>query len=155
VGTSFAACGVAGGPILDAAFEDIFGHFAEPHAWIVYPDVEPALERLRAIGTTLAVVSNFDGRLAPLLAAKGLAHHFSAIVVSSEHGAAKPDPVIFRVALRACDADPRSTLHVGDSVDHDLRGAREAGLVALLIDRDATADAHTISSLLDLPARLG
>lgn len=155
VGNAFGACGVAPGPALDAAFAEIFAHFAAPRAWRVYHDVVPALEQLRRREVALAVVSNFDARLVALLEGSGLASYFSAVIASSEHGAAKPAPAIFHAALRACHAEPHSTLHVGDSLELDLRAARAAGLSAVRIDRDAAPDADTLDGLLGLLVRLG
>lgn len=56
--------------------------------------------------------------------------HLTAIVVSAEVGAIKPDVRIFRVAERALgmeDAPAGSILHVGDDPRADVAGARRAG----------------------------
>jgi putative hydrolase of the HAD superfamily len=95
--------------------------------YAVLPGVPEALSRLRARGLELAVVGNWDSRLAEHLERLGLAPFFSAIVSSGEAGAAKPDPRPFRIALERLKIEPERALHVGDSqVDED--GARAAGL---------------------------
>lgn len=154
VENAFSACGVARGPRLERAFGEMFAHFASPRAWRAYHDVVPTLDRLRADGIRLAVVSNFDGRLDPVLAGLDLSRRFDAIIASSRQGAAKPAAAIFHAALRACGEEPFAALHVGDSLALDVEGARLAGLAALRIDRNGVADADTLVTLLDLPSRL-
>ena len=93
---------------------------------------------LRGRGLGLAVVSNFDSRLPPLLDALGLAPFFDAVACSGAVGAAKPDGAIFAHALAALGVDAHEALHVGDSRVNDYDGARAAGIEALLVDRSMT-----------------
>jgi putative hydrolase of the HAD superfamily len=58
----------------------------------------------------------------------GLAGYFDALIVSGEVGVAKPDPAIFALALRQLGVAPRDALFVGDSPEHDMRGAEAAGM---------------------------
>ena len=62
------------------------------------------------------------------MARSGLETYFSAFVISSVHGIAKPDPRIFRIALETMDVPARETLYVGDSVSSDMAGAAAAGI---------------------------
>ena len=101
-----------------------------------YPEVPDALARLRARGARLAVVSNWDVSLHDVLERTGLRSLVDAVVISAELGAAKPDPTIFRAALARLGAAPGDALHVGDSVEHDVAGARAAGIEAVLVARD-------------------
>ena len=152
---TFARAGVVGqADRLDRAFRTAFDHFAHGSAWRVFADVGPALRTLRGRGLGLAVVSNFDSRLRAVLRELGLAGDLDAVVVSSECGAAKPDRRIFTEALRATGARAESTLHVGDSLEHDVGGARAAGLAALRIDRSRPAAGGTIASLAEVADRL-
>ena len=84
------------------------------------------LAALRARGLRLAVVSNFDGRLLPLLDALGLATRVDAVVPSSRRrGAPSPTPRIFHAALARLGVAPAATLHVGDDLSTDVtRGVR-------------------------------
>ena len=65
-------------------FEQIYGYYERPEAWSITPGAVEALRRLRAAGVRLAVVSNFDTRLRPLLDRLGLTDLFDEIVVSAE-----------------------------------------------------------------------
>lgn len=147
----------------DAAFDAcataLFAHYAEAAAWRVFPDVSPALAALRDAGVRLAVVSNFDARLAPLLDALGLAAAFDHVEYSTGAGAAKPDPAIFHAALRAVGVAASDALHVGDTVVDDVEGARAAGLGAVLVDRARRRpalppDVAVVARLTDVPALL-
>jgi putative hydrolase of the HAD superfamily len=125
-----------------ALFEDLYLHFARPDAWRVYPEVNPALDELRACGLGLGIVSNWDTRLRKVLEDLGLARKVDAVMISSEIGCEKPDPRIFAAALKALGARPDEAVHVGDMPAEDVVGALEAGLGAILVDRtNGAADA--------------
>lgn len=118
----------------DAFFEAAYSHFAEAGVWELFPDVIEVLEALRP-RFDLAVVSNFDGRLRMILEHLGVSQFFSHVFLSSELGADKPDPEIFRRALRLSGARPNETLHVGDDPVRDWQGAEAAGLFVFRLDR--------------------
>ncbi|MCL4179187.1 MAG: HAD-IA family hydrolase [Verrucomicrobia bacterium] len=115
-------------------FPRLYERFADPDAWKIHADVLPTLEALRRDGIRIAVLSNWDDRLRPLLQRLELARFFDPIIVSCEVGAAKPDPAIFRFAASALELPPGLILHVGDDPILDL-AAGHAGLQAVLIDR--------------------
>ena len=121
-------------PLPKAFSVALFEHFAEPEPWLVYPDVIQHLERWREAGLKLAVVSNFDQRLIPLLAALGLEPLLDAVVVSSAVGAAKPEPQPLLQALQLMELEPQQVWHIGDSPE-DEASAKAAGVRCLLIKR--------------------
>jgi len=147
----------ASGPSFDACFDELYGYFATAAAWRVFPDVPDALAALRTRGFRLAVVSNFDARLGPLLEDLGVRRLVDAVVCSSHAGSAKPDPAIFGAALAALDVAASATLHAGDDPVADVLGARAAGLSAVLVCRSGTPpalppDVAAIASLAGLLA---
>jgi putative hydrolase of the HAD superfamily len=101
-----------------------------------YPEVPAVLERLRAEGLRLVVVSNWDVSLHEVLARIGLAPLLDGAIDSAGFGAAKPDPSIFAAALELAGAEPSEALHAGDDLEADYEGARRAGLDAVLVARD-------------------
>jgi putative hydrolase of the HAD superfamily len=118
-----------------------------------YPEVPRTLARLRAAGSRLAIVSNWDISLHDVLERTALRSLVDAVVISAEEGVAKPDPAIFRAALARLGADGGAGLHVGDSLEADVAGARAAGLDAVLVVRDgdaAPAGVRVIHSLAEL-----
>jgi putative hydrolase of the HAD superfamily len=118
-----------------------------------YPEVPRALARLRAGGARLAVVSNWDVSLHDVLERTRLRPLLDAVVISAVAGVAKPDPAIFAVALERLGARAADAVHVGDSVDHDVAGARAAGVAPVFVARDGQPAPHgvrTISTLDEL-----
>jgi putative hydrolase of the HAD superfamily len=118
----------------DNFFEIAYEHFAEAGVWELYPEVVGVLEQLQS-RFQLAVVSNFDGRLRMILEHLGVSKFFSHIFVSSEIGADKPDPEIFRRALKFMKLQPDEALHVGDDPERDWKAATAAGLSIFELDR--------------------
>ena len=119
----------------------------------LYPDTIPTLERLKSDGYTLGLVSNAPPDTAEVIGALGLPRFFKTIVVSGVVGVSKPNPEIFRIALRGAGAEPAETVHVGDVYEADVLGARNAGIIGLLIDRDGSQsglDCPRMSSLTEI-----
>lgn len=97
-------------------------------------DLSPALDRIRAAGVRVAIVSNSEGRLPELLEHTGVAHHFERIVDSHHEGVRKPDPEIFRRALERLGIRSDETIYLGDIPGVDVEGANAAGIAAVLVD---------------------
>lgn len=95
--------------------------------WRVFDDSEPVLEALTQRRIPLAVISNWPPSLEATLIKCGLRRYFSAVVVSGEVGYAKPHPEIFRLAVERLGIPAAQSWYVGDSISHDVRGARSAG----------------------------
>ncbi|MCX5211897.1 HAD family hydrolase [Kitasatospora sp. NBC_00240] len=115
---------------------------------------EPAtltgLDRLRAAGWTVGILSNgvTDVQRAKIRSA-GIHHHVDAVCISEEAGARKPDPAIFRIAAERCGHPlTPSTWMVGNNPATDITGATAAGIRSLWIsaghpwtaDQPATPD---------------
>jgi putative hydrolase of the HAD superfamily len=118
----------------DNFFEIAYEHFAESGVWELYPEVPGVLEQLQ-LRFQLAVISNFDGRLRFILEHLGISKFFAHIFISSEIGADKPDPEIFRRALKLIDLKSNEVLHVGDDPQRDWEAASAAGLSIFRLDR--------------------
>ncbi len=105
----------------------------------VYPDVLPALARLKETGIKLGVISNRTMGGEPFLKEwrnTELAEYFDDIVVSCDVGYMKPHPEIFRIAMRRLEAKPEESMMVGDLLRADVIGAKWAGLTAVWINRE-------------------
>ncbi|HEV3244368.1 MAG TPA: HAD-IA family hydrolase [Chthoniobacterales bacterium] len=118
----------------DNFFEIAYEHFTEAGVWDLYPEVLEVLESL-CPRFQLAVVSNFDGRLRMILEQLGVSKFFKHVFLSSELGADKPDPEIFRRALNLIHLQSNDVLHVGDDPERDWRAATAAGLLIFQLDR--------------------
>jgi putative hydrolase of the HAD superfamily len=76
------------------------------------------------------------------------------VVTPYDAGADKPDPQIFRFALKKAGVIADKTIYIGDQYKVDIMGARGVGITALLIDRyniyTDTTDCPRINSLFEL-----
>ncbi|NET46103.1 HAD-IA family hydrolase [Okeania sp. SIO2B3] len=132
-------------------FRELYNHFATAAPWFVYPDVKPALTKWRDRGIKLAVLSNFDSRLYPVLLDLKLADFFDNVTISTEVGAAKPDRKIFIAALQKCGCAIEEFVHIGDSLTADYEGAINVGIKAFFLSRNTVLqpDKHQFATLLD------
>jgi putative hydrolase of the HAD superfamily len=122
----------------DNFFQIAYEHFAEAAVWELYPEVVDVLGKLQP-RFPLAVISNFDGRLRFILEHLGISKFFAHVFISSEIGADKPDPEIFRRALKFIGVKPNQVLHVGDDPERDWKAAAEAGLSVFKLDRQTNS----------------
>lgn len=129
-----------------AYFETLYAEFTRPHVWEFFPEVPAVLAELRP-KYRLGLISNFDGRLRPILTNLGLADIFDPIIISSEVGADKPDPWIFEQALTLADTSAAEALHIGDDPQSDWQGAADAGLQSFRLHRPETT-LHDLTSFL-------
>ena len=132
---ALAACGVEDPAQLERAEQEWARQ--ERASLRLYPDVLPALEALERDGVRLGMVTNGASVVQRgKLAAVGLADRFDPLVVSSDAGVMKPDPVIFEIALAAAGEPAAETWFVGDNLWHDMPGALEVGIRGLWLSRD-------------------
>lgn len=117
--------------------------------WKIYPDVMPTLASLKEKGYKLAVISNWDSTLLEVLKNVQISRFFDAILASLPLGIEKPNPAIFNQAIQQTGVSPKEALHVGDSWEDDVLGARSAGMSYLYLDRQNPPDSacRRISSL--------
>ncbi len=142
----------------EAALDELQGYHARINLWEVVPDGVPdALERMRAMGLRLAVVSNANGKLKVLFDRMGLSRHFDVMLDSHEEGVEKPDRRLFDIAVERMGARRDEVVHVGDLFSVDVEGARGAGLQAVLLDPldlYVGCDCERVRSLGELAERL-
>jgi HAD superfamily hydrolase (TIGR01509 family) len=147
--------GLALSPATEAALKELAEYHAQHNLWESVPrEVPDALDRLRAAGHRLVVVSNANGTLRKHFARLDLARHFDVLIDSCDEGVEKPDPRFFHLALERVGANAATTIHVGDLFHVDVVGARAAGIEPVLLDvgdlyRDA--DCVRVRSLSALP----
>jgi FMN phosphatase YigB (HAD superfamily) len=128
----------------------------QPSDWVP-GDVAPALQTLRSAGYRLAVLSNRSHSFESLLSDWGLGGYFEFALAAGELAAWKPDPQVFTRAVERMATDPGETMYVGDNYYADVLGARQAGLVPVLLDSESIfpeADCPVIHTLGELPGLL-
>ena len=101
---------------------------------------EPLLRCLQARKHPMAVVTNGSESQRDKIETLDATRYFEAVLISGEVGIAKPDPGIFRQALSRLDAAPGQTVFVGDSMEHDIAGARKAGMMTVYIRKGEVED---------------
>lgn len=143
---------------LHAAAREFHDEHVRANLWSVVPnEVHPALARLRAAGYRLGLISNTEDNLRPVLARTGLDAQFESLVLSSEVGSEKPDPAIFREAMRQMAVSPEHAVFVGDFYSIDVAGARGVGITPILLDArglSADCDMTRVASLTELAGLL-
>ena len=145
------------GPGVDLVSQEMYDDWAQHHHFSLYDDVADALKTLKARGLRLGLISNTHRCLASFQSHFDLDHLISVAVSSSDHGFMKPHPSIFRAALELMGVAAADAVMVGDSLPHDVLGARQAGMHGVLIARGGrrvavAPDVSVIHSLTDLPA---
>jgi HAD superfamily hydrolase (TIGR01549 family) len=95
-----------------------------------FDDVLPGLARLRERFTVGSISNGFAD-----LQTIGLAHHFETSIAAHQFGRAKPDPAIFLAACDALGVTPQQTIYVGDDPILDVQASKNAGLIAVWMNR--------------------
>jgi putative hydrolase of the HAD superfamily len=141
--------------------ETLACHLNEVYLQHRFEDVElfsDALPTLRALHRAYAIGLLSNGNTYPRCV--GLEEFFDFVVFSQDYGFEKPDPRIFEIALQQAGCSNRELVHVGDSLDTDVGGARNSGIASVWLNRTRLETTSTvrpdfeIASLLELPQLL-
>jgi HAD superfamily hydrolase (TIGR01549 family) len=128
------------GPRIDECSREIYCEWAACQHFEMYEDVAPVLQQLFDAGLRIGLISNTHRCLASFQSHFELQGLISATVSSSDHGLMKPHPSIFAAALQLLGVAPEEAVMVGDSLKHDVEGALNVGMGAVLLNRgDAAA----------------
>jgi HAD superfamily hydrolase (TIGR01662 family) len=147
------------GDRLDDCAREIYAEWAACQHFFLYDDVAPVLRALSARGLKLGLISNAHRCLTSFQEHFELRGLISAAVSSSDHGYMKPHPSIFEAALQQAGVEAAESVMVGDSIPHDIEGARRVGMTGVLVHRSddpapRQRDVPTIRSLMELPDML-
>lgn len=117
----------------------------------LYSDVTEVLEQLKQRGIKIGIITNaLQTDLQKIMSKTKLNPNcFDIIVTIDTICRMKPEKEIFDYALNVLNVTPSEALFVGDTVEYDYQGAQNAGLKALLIDREDKVDAN-IEKIRDL-----
>jgi putative hydrolase of the HAD superfamily len=100
------------------------------------PETLAALDRLRAAGLRLGLVSDCSIETPLVWEQTELARRFDTAAFSSVIGVRKPNPDIYRAAYEPLGVDPADCLFVGDGGSRELTGAAALGMRALRLESD-------------------
>jgi HAD superfamily hydrolase (TIGR01509 family) len=110
--------------------------FLDAKKWLrVFPETHSVLSKLKQRGYVLGIISNNTDEIFDRMKSLDLVRYFDTITYSQEAGAEKPDFAPFKLALSRAGRAPHECLHVGDSYEMDVVGARGVGIEPVLVDR--------------------
>ncbi|MDF5751214.1 HAD family hydrolase [Spongiactinospora sp. TRM90649] len=143
---------------LSMSVEELWGRYRArmPYLVVCPPDVLAGLDRLRAAGWAVAIVTNgmADNQLGKIRRT-GLADVVDAWALSGAEGMRKPEAGLFEIAAKRCEVSlDGGGWMVGDNLTADIAGGRAAGLRTIWIDRgtwpgvEHEAD-HVVSDVLE------
>jgi len=146
------------GEHVDACAREMYLEWAACHHFHLYDDAEAVLRELAARQLKIGLISNSHRSLDDFVEHFQLHGLVAAAVSSAEHGYLKPHPSIFEAALSQAGVEARASLMVGDSLTHDVQGARAVGMRGVLLHRHEgplpDVDVPVIRNLTDLPPLL-
>ncbi len=96
-----------------------------------FDDVLPALNALQR-HYMMGILSN--GNTYPERC--GLAGYFQFVVLAQDYGIRKPDPRLFEITIERAGCAKHQLLHVGDSFQNDIIGAKQAGVRSVWLNRE-------------------
>jgi putative hydrolase of the HAD superfamily len=148
------------GPAVSLVARELYGQWAEDRHFHLYDDVTATLEELADRRVRVGLISNSHRRLESFQENFGLHGLIEVAVSSSDLGFMKPHPAIFRAALERMGVAAAEAVMVGDSLLHDVEGARRVGMVGVWLARDGGGSTEipgvpVISTLRELPGLMG
>jgi phosphoserine phosphatase len=132
----------------------------------LYADVLPLLQGLTARFTLCLLTNGAPPMQRAKVTATRLGPFFHHVFVGGDFTRGKPDAPIFDAALAAARCQPSEAIHIGDSLVHDIAGARGVGVYSVWLNRkgfrlqdlvsdNAAAPDFEITTLADFPKCLG
>ncbi|MGW3011590.1 HAD family hydrolase [Streptomyces sp. NPDC001219] len=150
-----------GTPLSDTEADAWFGRYLAHYeaCWALFPDAAPALGALAPLARQAVLSNATTANQERKLAALGIRTRFEAVFCADGLGHAKPAAEAFQGACQELGLPPNEVVHIGDKLDIDALGARDAGLTAVWLDRAGTggeppAGVRRIAGLAELPALL-
>lgn len=140
-------------PQTDTGLDQLFSIYLRNYedAWTAFPDAAPALQRLKASGMMVGIITNGNHEQQTLKINRiGLEPLLDHVFSSELTGHAKPATEAFLLPCESMGLFPAQAVYVGDNYRVDIEGARNAGLHAIHLDRDAPARPGTVRSLEEL-----
>lgn len=136
--------------IMDTRFLDLL-----PTRTILFPHTKEILDHLVAKGYQLHLITNgFEAVQHNKLKYSGLTGYFGQVITSEASNSLKPHKEIFEYAFEKTGALPHHSIMIGDDLEADIKGARNAGIDQVFVNHKKTAQAaeatHTIYSLKEL-----
>jgi putative hydrolase of the HAD superfamily len=136
--------------------DDLHDNFRKHYRTQYFSCVEEVLKGLSSKYKVALLSNTMSDQPKILLREAGFDKYFDAIYCSRDLGIRKPNPKIFDIVLKELSVQPENTVHVGDSVEADMYGARDSDITGVWIKTPDQPlwNGHAIASICDLPALL-
>lgn len=126
-----------------------------PTRTILFPYTKEILEYLTNKGYILHLITNgFEKTQHNKLMYAGLKPFFKEVITSEGSGSLKPNKEIFEFALERCGTHTKECIMIGDSVEVDILGAKNAGIDQVYVNHlgiePSVKPTYTVSSLKEL-----
>ena len=146
-------------PMTDDEADAWFGRHVVHYeaAWTLFPDTVPALDVLAGEYRHAVLSNSAFAHQDRKLRALGVRDRFEVLLCAAELGVSKPEAAAFHAACEALELAPDEVAYVGNEPDIDARGAADAGLFGIWLDRRGNGDRPDltrITCLAELPAVL-
>lgn len=126
---------------VDAIFERLWAHFAQPASWDIFPDALSAIELCNQRGVSWCIGSNFDARLHQVVAGHPQLSSCKRVFCSSEVGFDKPGGEFFVAIEKSLGLSSNQLIMVGDDAALDAAAAEQAGWIGLWLNRNSQSSA--------------
>jgi HAD superfamily hydrolase (TIGR01509 family) len=136
--------------LADALYEEVLA----ARGWVPYTDARSVIDALKTRGIRVGLISNIGFDLRPILRLHGFDDLADTCTLSYEVHAIKPDPAIFRAALRKVGDQPASTVMVGDDPSAD-GGASALGMPTLILPMTPPGTSHGLERVVSLTDQPG
>ena len=121
----------------------------------IYPETIDVLEDLKK-DYTLVLAANLDSFSMDIITKFGLENYFDKMFISCDTELLKTDKTFYDTIAESLGLSKEDLLMVGDSIDSDMKNARENGVATVLIDRRERMEYDTkIKTLTELRGMLG
>ena len=140
----------------DEMLEWLHDNFKVYYKTSFYPCVEELLRELSSKYKVAMVSNTMSDQPRLLLQEADMDKYFDLLICSRDLRVRKPNPEIFKIVLSKIGAVPSETVHVGDSVEADMYGARDSGITGVWIKTPAQPpwNGYAINSICDLGSLL-
>ena len=101
----------------------------------IFPDLIQCINVLRDMGLILGLSSNINMSGKKIAEKLGVSSYFNYVFTSEDLGYEKPNKMIFEKSLDIAKLTPSEVVFIGDQVESDILGAKNANILPILLDR--------------------
>ena len=116
----------------------------------LFDDVHEVLNYLKSKYQLHIITNGFQEVQESKLRNSNIHHFFNSVTDSEQVGVKKPNPEIFNFALKIAEANPETSVMIGDNMEADVLGALDFGMEAIYFNIRETNEAQSIKQVNNL-----